>query len=254
VSPDTILLSNVTNGKVQMFYTTGELVSEVKLQGLPQYLCLIRIDQAAVAVGQIVQIIDIQSPTIAEGTVLKTDVQKPSLATGTVVEVEQQPFGITTLNDTSFVVSYYASPYLEVRNTDGEVLHQFDDDADEYLEHFEHPANLTTSADNYVYVSDSGRYHITKLDFNLQPIQVFTSKELPWLEWPEGIISISPDQLLVCCNDSVMLLNPRTGNSSILLNLHDGNDMPNSLTYCPKKKRLYVAMNSIKGLNVYELS
>jgi len=86
--------------------------------------------------------------------------------------------------------------------------------------HFKYPYNLTTSADNYVYVSDLGTNNITKIDFSLQLLQTFSC---PLLSSPRGITSITPDLLLVCSynNSSVVLLNTSTGKWSLVLVYQD---------------------------------
>jgi len=238
VSPNTILLTYKSNQKIQMFDSmAGRVVSEVTLQGCPRGICLTKSDQAAVVVqGQKVQIVDVQRST---------------LTTSTVVVVKHEPWAITTRNNTSFVVSYNNSPWLEVITTDGNASHQFDKDGT--TQRFKFPDFLTTSNDNYVYVSDWYTDEITKLDFSLQLLQTFSS---PLLSSPRGIISISPDQLLVCSRDNnrVVLLNTSIGKSSTLLAYQDGIEGPCSLSYCAEQKTLYCARNCTESLNMYKFS
>jgi len=238
VSPDTILLSNFQDKKVQMFDTRGQKVSEVKLQHSPLELCLIRKDQAFVVLGKNVQKINIQY----------NNLQSAKLTKGTMLKRHDlHVLGITTIKDTSLVVSYIKFPWLEVITTDGELLHQYEDEDTGY---FLYPSHLTTSPDNYVYVSDQLNSEITKLDFSLQLIDSFSN---PLLSTPKGIISISNDQLLVC-STRLVLLNTSTGKSSILLGKQNGIEYPHSLTYCPEHKKLYFAMQNTDRINVYRLS
>jgi len=138
-----------------------------------------------------------------------------------------------------------------VVTTDGKVSHQFDKEGTS--QHFKWPDFLTTSVDNLIYVSDYGTNTITRLNSSLQLLQTFPS---PLLSWPRGIISISPDQLLVCSyyNGRIVVLNTRTGKSSILLGYQDGIVCPWSLIYCPEQKKLYVAKYQTDKLNVYRLT
>ena len=237
VTPDTLLLSNQTEKNVQLIDTrTGRVLSVVSLQGEPGGLCLTRNDQAAVAVEEKIQMIDVKGQTLTNSTVLN---------------LRYPLSGITKLDDTSFVLSYNVSPWLEVVTADGKVSHQFDKNGT--TQHFKRPDFLTTSVDNLIYVSDNGTNKITRLDSSLQMLQTLSS---PLLSTPHDIISISPDQLLVCSyyNDRIVLLNTRTGKSSIILGNKDEIHSPFSLSYCPEQKKLYVAALCTDKLNVYWLT
>jgi len=237
VTPDTLLLSNQTEKNVQLIDTrTGRVLSVVSLQGEPGGLCLTRNDQAAVAVEEKIQMIDVKGQTLTNSTVLN---------------LRYPLSGITKLDDTSFVLSYNVSPWLEVVTADGKVSHQFDKNGT--TQHFKRPDFLTTSVDNLIYVSDNGTNTITRLNSSLQLLQTFSS---PLLAMPRGIISISPDQLLMCSyyNDRIVLLNTRTGKSSILLREQAGIYRPWSLSYCPEQTKLYVAKYRSDKLNVYRLT
>ena len=235
VSPDLLLVSVHDLQRVQLVDTrAGRVVSEVKLQSNPRGVCLIRSDKAAVTVkGKKVQMLNVFGQTLNMGIAL---------------DVKHESWGITKVGDTSFVLSYEDSPWLEVITPEGNVVHQFD--KNRTTKHFIWPDFLTTSVDGYVYVSDMGTEKITKLNASLQLIQTFSS---PLLDSPRGIISISPDLLLVCSNrnHSIVLLNTSSGKSSILLGVQDGIAHPRSLSYCHEKKLLYVALEFADSLNVY---
>jgi len=236
VSPDTLLLSNGTEKNVQLIDTrSGRVLSVVSLQSEPQGLCLTRSDQAAVAVGANIQMLNIQGHVLTKSTLL---------------ELQYSMFGIKKLGDTSFVLSYNVSPWLEVVTTDGKASHQFDKEGTS--QHFKWPDFLTTSVENLIYVSDRGTDKITKLDSALLLLQTFSSSQLDSLR---GIISISPDQLLVCNwnNHRIVLRNTRTGKSSTLLGYQDGIVCPWSLIYCPEQKKLYVAQYATDKINVFRL-
>ena len=238
VSPDILLLSFFNLQKVQLVDTReGRVVSEVKLQSNPRGVCLIRSDKAVVTVkGKKVQMLHVFWQTLNMGIAL---------------DVKTEAVGITKVGDTSFVLLYVDSPWLEVITVDGNVVHQFE--KNRTTKHFICPYFLTTSVDGYIYVSDWGTNKITELNSSLQLIQTFSS---PLLDSPRGIISISPDQLLVCSqgNHRIVLMNIRTGESSILLGEQDGIHTPTLLSYCHEQKRLYVAEWSTNSLNVYRPS
>ena len=240
VSPDTILLTNGDEFKVKLFdIKKGHAVSEMTLLGYPRGLCLIRSNQAVVAVkGKKVQFFNLES--------------RNYLTKGFVLDVNHDPFSIARINDTSFVISYHYYPWLEVLTTDGKVSHQFDKDGK--TQYFKFPNHITSSTDNYVYVSDFVTNTITKLDFSLQLLVTFCS---PLLTSPRGIISVSSDQLLVCstlgCWDKhlIVMLNTRTGEWSTLL---ENQERSSTLGFCPEQKKLYAAKYPTDRFNVYELS
>ena len=242
VSPDRILLCNESKGNVQLVDTReGRVLSEVSLpcwlkKPSLRRLCLTRKDQATVTVkGNKVQMINVQGQSVTLGKVLT---------------LNYDPWGVSTCGDNDLVVSYHMAPWLEVISTEGSVCHQFHQTGP--TSHFKYPDFLTTSLDGYVYVSDWGTKTITKLDSSLHLIQTFSS---PLLDSPYGIISISPDQLLVCSHykHSVVLLNTRTGKSSTLLGLQDGIILPYSLGYCPELKLLYICRYLTGRLKVYKV-
>jgi len=239
VSPDTLLVSNLSKKNVQLIDTRSRRVlSVVSLQGEPRGLCLTRSDQAAVAVAENIQMLNVNGQTLTKSTVLN---------------LRHPLSGITTLGDTSFVLSYNVSPWLEVVTTDGKVSHQFDKDGT--TQHFKKPDFLTTSVDNLIYVSDYGTNKITKLNSSLQLLQILPGS---LMSTPRGIISVRPDQLLVCSwyHNCIVLINTRTGKSSILLDQsnQDWIYSPWSLSYCPEQKKLYVAAYRSDELNVYRLT
>ena len=200
-------------------------------------LCLTRKDQATVTVeGNKVQMINIQGQSITLGKVLT---------------LNYDPWGVSTCGESDLVVSYQTAPWLEVISTEGKVFHHFHQI--EKTSHFKYPNFLTTSVDGYIYVSDWGTNKITKLDSSLQMLQIFSSSQL---SSPQGIISISPDQLMVCSqtNDRIVILNSSTGKTSSLLWKQDGIKFPNSLGYSPEQKLMYVCRDITDRLKVYKIS
>jgi len=249
VSSDYILLCNDSTENVKLVNTRdGRVLSEVSVTSswaniffssymryrLSYRLSLIRKDRAAVAFPNKIQFINIQGQSITLGTVLT---------------LNYYPRDVSRCGKSDLVVSYKTAPWLEVISPDGSVLHQFRQTG--ATSHFKNPNYLTTSVDGYIYVSDWGTKTITKLNSSLQLLQTFSD---PLLDLPYGMVSISPDQLLVCSfwKDRIVLLNTRTGKSSILLGKQDGIKSPWSLSYCPEQEKLYVSGS--RSLKVYNLS
>jgi len=103
-----------------------------------------------------------------------------------------------------------------------------------------------------VFISDSGKHTITKVDAQLNLLQTFTS---PLLQTPYGITAVTEDQILVCSqdNNSLLLLQPSTNTVSALLGKNDGIEWPHSLAYCTDQKKLFVAQVSTGTIHVYQI-
>jgi len=244
VLQDYLLLSNSSQAKVQLVDTRdGRVVSEVSMpylirKPIIRRLSLLRYDQAAVAVSNKVQTINIEGQ---------------NLTLGTALNLKGDPVGVSTCGKSDLVVSYCKAPWLEVISTDGKPLHQFDEKGTS--QHFKLPKFLTTSIDGYVFVSDRGTNTITKMNTSLQLLQTFSSA---LLTSSRGIISISPDQLLVCSdlNHCIVLLNTNTGTLSTILGEEDGLQYPCSLSYRPEQRKLYVLCCNALGtrsVKIFEL-
>jgi len=237
VSPDYLLLCNRSQPKIQLLDTRDkQVVSEVSMpywvrKPSVRSLCMITNDQAAVTSSNRVQMINVQGQT---------------LTLGTVIILNGNLCGVSVCGAKDLVVSYEKAPWLEVVSTDGKVLQWIEKSGN--AQYFKQPQFLTTSSDRYIYVADHGTNNITKLDTSLQVLQTFSS---PLLSAPNGIISISPEQLLVCShsNHRIVLLNTRTCESSIVLKQQDGIQGPTSLSYCPQQKKLYLA----HGVNIFSI-
>jgi len=220
----------------------GRVLSEMSIpywisKPLITRLCLTRNGQAAL--------------TVEVNKVQMINIRGQSITMGTLLTLKYDPWGVSTCGESDLVVSYHTAPWLEVISTDGSVRHRFHQTG--ATGQFICPNFLTTSVDDYIYVSDWKTKTITKLDSSLQLIQTFSS---PLVDCPQAIIFISPDQLLVCsyANDRIVLLNTSTGKSSILLGEQDGIKRPWSLSYCTERQKLYVARLQTDILNAYKLS
>jgi len=152
VLQDRLLLSNSSQAKVQLVDTKdGRVVSEVSMPYLIKKpvirrLSLIRYDQAAVAVSNKVQTINIEGQ---------------NLTLGTALSLKGDPVGVSTCGESDLVVSYCKAPWLKVISTDGKPIHQFDEKGTS--QHFKLPKFLTTSIDGYIFVSDQYNHKVEYL-------------------------------------------------------------------------------------------
>jgi len=240
VSPDMLLVSNLSKRCVQLLdCLQGKVVSEVQLQDRPCRMCLTDRNTAAVQVEYMkIQMILVKDKTLTRGRELAVR--------GTI-------HGLTSSRN-SLVVAYHSSPWLEVISMDGKVLHQLGKSGKS--QQFMYPAFMCTTPGGSVFISDYGTHIITKVDWQLNLLQTFTS---PLLQDPRGITAVTEDQVLVCSyrNDSIVLLQPSTNTMSTLLGEDDMIKWPYSLTYCPDQKKVYVAASSHTGtscIKVYQVS
>jgi len=214
---------------------TGEVLSQLELEGVPMRVCLVGRDRAVVTLETKpqVELIKIKGNTIAKDKLLK---------------LHDKASGITTSGN-NLVVSYCMHPWLEVISIDGKVLKRFHSTGKK--QHFALPEFITTLPDGTLWVSDQGNGTITKMDVNLTILQTFT---MPLLEYPFGITAVTEDEILVCSerNNSLVLLQPSTNTMSTLLGEDDGIKAPYSLTYCPQERKIYVT-NDNNNINVFKV-
>jgi len=158
-------------------------------------------------------------------------------------------YGITSRGD-HLVVSYNTYPWLEVISTNGRVIDEFCNPGK--TEHFQYPDCLTTTDDGFIFVSDCKTNIVTKLDGNLNVLQIFNS---PLLRYPRGITAVSKDQLLVCSRKAhrIVLLRPSTGDVSSILGQKDGIILPWSLSKCFKEKYILVASMYTSEIQIYTI-
>jgi len=238
VSQDTLLVCNESDRQVELVSSqTGKVLSQLDLESWPCGVCLVGRDRAAVTLPgvQKVHLIKIKGNTLAKDKVLK---------------VNGDVYGITTSGD-NLVVTYNKQPWLEVITTDGKVLHQFHSTGE--TQHFKLPILITTSPDGTLWVSDCNNNTITKMDARLTILQTFTS---PLLQTPLGITAVTEDEILVCSfyNRSLVLLQPSTNTMSTLLGKDDRIEKPNSLTYCPQKREIFVASDYTDSIKVFQFT
>jgi len=212
-------------------------VASVTVPGGPFSICLLSEGMVAVSLsGKKVQFIKVGHGSLTRNKVLKVD---------TYID------GITAL-DTCLVTSSTAPPCVVMMSMDGKVMHTLDNQK-AGRELFKKPYFLTSSRNRYIYVTDLKTNAVTKLDNKLNVLTTFTD---PSLQNIKGITSISRDQLLVCSqgNHSIVLLNPRTGNMTVLLGKQDGLKEPRALTYCHTQRKLFLApLDITTHIQVYTL-
>ena len=219
-----MLVCDYGESKVKLVNSTaGGVVASVSVPGRPWRICLLNGMAAVSLTWNKVQFIR---------------VGRGSLTLGRVLEVYNAVCGISTV-DSCLVTSSTDPLGLTMMSTNGKLMYTVNNQK-AGREIFKHPAFLTSSTDGYIYVSDWGTNAVTKLDKKLNVLKTFTD---PCLQNIQGIISISRDQLLLCSlnNHSIVLLNTRTGNTTVLLGEQDRLKKPWALTYCHKQRKLFVA-------------
>jgi len=225
-----LVIVNSTTKVILVNSQTGGTVTQVTLKGGPRRLCMFDNIRAVVTLGdKSLQFININGD---------------SLELGQSISVNRCVWGISRSED-RLIVSYRSPPGLEVLSMDGRVINTFINQA-AGVDVFKGPYSISTSADGMVYVSDSKRSTITKLDSNLHVTRTYSD---PILQTPCGIICVSSDQVLVCSQGSnrIMLLCPSTGAITSILGQQDGIEKPYALTYLPSLKKMYVVPNELSG-------
>ena len=237
VSPTEMLVCEYGQSTVNLVNSTaGGVTASVSVPGGPRKICLLS-GMAAVALS---------------ATKIKfIKLGRASLTLDRVLEVDKVICGITTL-DSCLVISSTDPPGVTMMSKEGKVMYTVDNQK-AGREIFKEPYFLTSSVDGLIYVSDRATNTVTKLDNKLNVLKTFTD---PSLQNIQGIISISRDQLLVCIQDNhrIVLLNTRTGNTTVLLGEQDGLKKPFALTYCHTQRKLFVvSCNVTKHIQVYKL-
>ena len=228
VSPTEMLVCDFGEREVNLVNSTaGGVVASVTVPGGPSRICLLSGMAAVSLTGKKIQFIR---------------VGRGSLTLDRVLGVDKEISGITTL-DKSLVTSSTEPPGVTMMSMDGKLMYTVDNQT-AGREIFKYPDFLTSPRDGFIYVSDRGTNTVTKIDNKLNVLKTFTD---PSLQNIYGITSISGDQLLVCSygNTSIVLLNPRTGNTTVLLGEQDGLKKPWALTYCHTQRKLFVTPSDL---------
>jgi len=224
VSPTEILACDYVGKTVALVDSIrGDIVATVLTPGRPRSLCVLREGILAVSLeGKKVQFIK---------------VGRGALTLDHVLEFDKDVFGIASLNN-NLILSFSNPSRIAMMTLEGKFICTVDNQK-AGGEVFRRPAYLTNPTDGHIFASDCDANTVTKLDNRLVVMRTYTD---PSIQSPHGIISISRDQLLVCSchNHSVVLLNTRTGNTTVLLGEQDGLSCPKALTYCHTQRQLFV--------------
>ena len=144
VTPDTLIVSNITNKCVQLLDSrNGRVLSQIQLQNEPGRLCLTDRTTAAVTMRDKIQMIKVKDRSLTKGKKLT---------------VRENVYGIT-FSKNSLVVSYGKPPWLQVISMKGKVLQQFDQPGKSKL--FMFPWFMCTTPDGSVFISDCDTDTIT---------------------------------------------------------------------------------------------
>jgi len=139
----------------------------------------------------------------------------------------------------NLAVLYVDPPAVMMITKKGNFIKKIDNDSAE-REIFISPWYLTASSDyEHIFVSDPGTNTITMLNPDLQVLDTFSNHRL--LNSPRGLI-IWNDQVLVCSRDrqNIVLLDPSSGQMSIILNKKDGIERPGVLAFCHQTRTLFI--------------
>jgi len=273
-STDKLLMSVFKQKNIKLVEIgSGEVLSEIALQDKPRLLCMAANHLAAAAlVNKRIQFIKVNGSTLKEESVLNVNIDVFGVAAhndnlvvshdpglilsmnGTVIQKQDNTTAGREVCKTPQVIEptckerSHDPPGLQIISRDGAVIHK-QDNTTAGREVFKHPRWIATTSDS-IYVTDWGTHQITRLDSSLTILQTFTGS---LLKDPHGIISLSRDQLLVCCknNNRIVQIRPSTNSISVLLEKQHGIESPQSLGFCKVQKKLYVAPNSDKVL-VYQ--
>ena len=237
VSPTELLVCDYGSMTVYLVDSiVGVIVTKISTPESPIKICVLREGISAV--------------TLEGKKVLFLKVGRGSLTLDTVMEFDNNVYGIASLNN-NLVVSCVSPSRVEMMTMEGEIICTVDnEEAGRMVSH--NPVLLTNSKDGHIFVSDLKSNTVTKLDNKLVVMRRYTD---PNLQLICGIKSISRDQLLVCCqnNHRIVMLNTRTGNTTVLLGKQDGLSYPYALTYCHTQRKLFVVSGVLSKIQAYKI-
>jgi len=237
VSPTELLACDYRSKTVSLVDNiVGGVVAKVSVPGRPRRICVLSEGKSAVTLeGKKVQFLK-----VGRGT----------LTIDNVLELDNEVYGISSLNN-NLVLSFSSPSGIEIMSLEGKVICTIDNDK-AGRKVFHKSINLTNSKDGHIYASDMNSNTVMKLDNRLVVIKTYIDTSL---QSPSSIISISRDHLLVCSenNNRVVLLNTRTGNTTVLLGAQDGLKWPYALTYCHTQRKLFAASCDGSKIQIYKI-
>jgi len=235
VSGRRLLLTDLKHKSVLLVDSQeGGVLSTVSVPCVPFGVCMVHAACAAVALPHAMRVQYVY-------------VNGDTLTLGKGEPVGGKVWGLSLLGN-MLVVTYMEPPAVEVVTQEGKRLRRFDNISAD-MELLGKPWYVAVSGDR-VFVSDWSTNIITMLSDQLQLLATFSHPDL--LHFPQGIISLNNDQLLVCgrLSDNIVLLQPSNGQMSAFLERKDGMYKPVALAFCHHSKIIYSTplskTNSIK--------
>ncbi|XP_052816151.1 uncharacterized protein LOC128242833 isoform X2 [Mya arenaria] len=237
ISPGLFLLADFNNSCVKLVdVSTRTVTARLQLPGYPCDVCVPADDQAAVTFpyNSMIQLVSTKGG---------------QLSCGKEIKVSPDCRGITSY-DNRLYVSYQSNPRIEVMTLDGHIISTFQTDDGRQL--FQAPFHLTVSASTppTLYVSDYTANTVLQLTLDGKVLREYRDEQL---NSPETVVEVGPGQVLVCGEDSsiVMLLTERDGKVTELLGQKDGLTQPFSIAFCPNTPAIVVGMNNDDSLKVF---
>jgi len=207
---------------------------KLNLMRHPERVCMINKDCAAVTTVTY----NDEERYITNNEVHYITIKDETLELGDKVRVSVRGhiMGICTMKD-NLAVSYNAPPAVEMITKKGKIIDRIGNDT-AGREIFISPWYLTASPDyEHIFVSDNGTHTITMLNPDLQVLNTFSDRNL--LHSPQGL-TMWNEKVLVCgvTSNSIVLLNPNSGQMSTILDKKDGVKLPVALAFCHQTKTL----------------
>ncbi|XP_052811336.1 uncharacterized protein LOC128238986 [Mya arenaria] len=234
---DRVLMADSRNSKMKMIdLRTNKLMFEVSLQSQPQSMCILSGERLAVCL-----------PNKGRIQFLKTLGQ---LSLEEDINVYSRCLAIGYHNG-RLIVSYTGGKF-EIMDMGGNVVKTIDKD-DSRQSIFGKPSHLEVVSEDktaVIYVSDSSKSTITKLDMNLNILRTFKD---PALKAPEGITAVG-NQLLVCGwgSNNIMCMDLPSGKMTQLLGKVEGIERPRTVSYNHKQNHIYVTFDTSNSVKVYK--
>ena len=209
----------------------------------PTSVCMINNECAAVTTVTVdnneVQYITIKGDTLELGEKVRVNVR------GNIK-------GICAMDD-NLAVSYVYSPAVVLFTKKG--IKWIDNDS-AGRKIFIMPWYLTASHDyEHIFVSDHETNTITMLNLDLQVLKTFSDRNL--LNFPRGL-TMWNEKVLVCvwASNSIVLLDPSSGQMSTILDKKDGVEWPGVLAFCDQTRTLFITpffRNKNSSIQRYQL-
>ncbi|XP_052811574.1 uncharacterized protein LOC128239129 [Mya arenaria] len=228
-----LLLADCNNYTIKLVdLKTNSLMCQVSMPGVPWDMCLLPGDRVAVSIYKGIQFLETRGQLFLKDR----------------IKVDDDCRGIGYYND--MLIVSYENGKVELMDMKGNVTKQLNKNASGQSV-FNHPEYLTVLDDGptaAIYVSDYSKNTITKLDMDLNILQVFHN---PALSRPVGI-SVVGNELILCgrYSNNIICLDLTSGKMTQLLGEKDGLKMPWYVLYSQQKNELFVTSFSSLDVNL----